>query len=92
MKVSDGMLKGKVVVVTGGAGLLGRTFIAAIVQNGGIGVIADIDQDAGLKALDRLKRDLQSDQLSLCTARHHFERIDQRYDRAWSRATERSTR
>ncbi|GAB3414999.1 oxidoreductase [Massilia agilis] len=34
-------LKKKVVVVTGGAGLLGREFCAAIAQSGGIAIVAD---------------------------------------------------
>jgi len=37
------MLKGKVVVVTGGAGLVGKAFVEIIVENNGIAVIADID-------------------------------------------------
>lgn len=40
------MLTGKVIVVTGGAGLLGRAFCKAICANGGIAVVADIDIDA----------------------------------------------
>lgn len=41
------MLNNKVVVVTGGAGLLGKVFIEGIIQNGGIGVIGDIDERTG---------------------------------------------
>jgi NAD(P)-dependent dehydrogenase (short-subunit alcohol dehydrogenase family) len=37
------MLNGAVVVVTGGAGLLARTFVRAIAEQGGIAVVADID-------------------------------------------------
>ena len=40
------MLDETVVVVTGGAGLLGRVFVRDIVQNGGIAIVADIDIDA----------------------------------------------
>jgi len=40
------MLKNKIVVVTGGAGLLGSSFIHAIVENGGIAIVADIDVEA----------------------------------------------
>ena len=40
------MLDDKVVVVTGGAGLIGRAFCAAIVRAGGRVVVADIDADA----------------------------------------------
>jgi NAD(P)-dependent dehydrogenase (short-subunit alcohol dehydrogenase family) len=37
------MLKNKVVVVTGGAGVIGRCFTRGIAENGGIAVAADID-------------------------------------------------
>jgi len=39
-------LNGKVVVVSGGAGTIGRAFVRAIAQHGGIAVVADIDLDA----------------------------------------------
>jgi len=61
MPISSDLLSGKVVVVTGGAGLLGRTFISAIVGAGGTGVIADINEETGLKTRDTLKRELNSD-------------------------------
>ncbi len=44
------MLNGKVVVVTGGAGLLGRAFCLEIVNNGGVAIVADI-QVADAEAL-----------------------------------------
>jgi NAD(P)-dependent dehydrogenase (short-subunit alcohol dehydrogenase family) len=37
------MLNGKVIVVTGGAGLLGRQFCSAIAEHGGLVVVADRD-------------------------------------------------
>ena len=40
------MLAGKVVVVTGGAGLLGRRFALAIAEQGGVAIVADRDLDA----------------------------------------------
>ena len=40
------MLKDKVIVITGGAGLIGRTFCKAVAENGGIVVVADINKDA----------------------------------------------
>ena len=40
------MLKNKIIVVTGGAGRLGQTFVNAIAQNGGIAIAADIDFNA----------------------------------------------
>ena len=40
------LLKGKVIVVTGGAGLIGQQFCRAIMSEGGIPVIADIDEES----------------------------------------------
>lgn len=41
------MLKNKVVVITGGSGLLGEQFVREVVNQGGIGIIADIDEKSG---------------------------------------------
>ena len=54
------MLENKVVVVTGGAGLIGRSFIEAIVNNGGIAVIADINSELGESAKLELSSALNS--------------------------------
>jgi NAD(P)-dependent dehydrogenase (short-subunit alcohol dehydrogenase family) len=43
-------LEGRVVVVTGGAGLIGRGFVKAVVESGGVAIIADIDKASGEKA------------------------------------------
>jgi len=43
------LLKDKVVLVTGGAGLLGKQFVTAIAEQGGIAVIADLHSDFDLK-------------------------------------------
>jgi len=40
------MLDDKIIIVTGGAGYLGRSFTRAIVEHGGIAVIADVDTEA----------------------------------------------
>lgn len=40
------LLTDKVVVVTGGAGFLGRQFCAAVAEQGGVAVVADIDMEA----------------------------------------------
>ena len=37
------MLKDKVVVITGGAGLIGQEFVRTVVKNGGVAIIADIN-------------------------------------------------
>lgn len=43
------MLKEKIIVVTGGAGLLGRQFCREIINNRGIAIIADISEELGAK-------------------------------------------
>lgn len=52
----SGLLKGKRVVVTGGAGLLGRTFCSAIAENGGRAVVADCDLGAAQRAVDAIEQ------------------------------------
>ena len=47
-------LNGQVVIVTGGAGLTGQSFVRCIVKNKGIAIIADIDKERG----EELKRSL----------------------------------
>lgn len=44
------MLSGKVIVITGGAGLLGQAFAAAVAEQRGVAVIADIDAEAAGQA------------------------------------------
>lgn len=61
-------LKEKVVVVTGGAGLIGQCFVRGIAEKGGIAVAADIDFDAA----ERLTRELGSD----CPGRIEAARLD----------------
>lgn len=52
------MLKNKVVVVTGGAGLLGQAFIKAIAEEGGLAIIADINIDTAQQAKNALSKEL----------------------------------
>jgi NAD(P)-dependent dehydrogenase (short-subunit alcohol dehydrogenase family) len=47
-------LNGKVIFVTGGAGLLGAAFIRAIATSGGIAIIADVDDAAGLDLKEQI--------------------------------------
>ena len=49
------MLKNKVVVITGGAGLLGQEFARTTLENHGIAIIADSDTEHGLKTANLLK-------------------------------------
>jgi NAD(P)-dependent dehydrogenase (short-subunit alcohol dehydrogenase family) len=54
------MLKDKVVVITGGAGLIGKEFVKAVVENGGIAIIADINEEIGLQVKEKLSKDLNT--------------------------------
>jgi NAD(P)-dependent dehydrogenase (short-subunit alcohol dehydrogenase family) len=48
------MLKDKVVLVTGGAGLLGKAFVDSIVKNGGIAIIGSTNTEKGSSAAKEL--------------------------------------
>lgn len=54
------MLKDKVVVITGGAGLIGKEFVKSVVENDGIAIIADINEELGIKIKDNLSEELNT--------------------------------
>ena len=54
------MLKDKVIVITGGAGLIGQEFVKAVVENGGVAVIADINKQIGKQIKKQLSKDLKT--------------------------------
>jgi NAD(P)-dependent dehydrogenase (short-subunit alcohol dehydrogenase family) len=54
------MLTGKVVVITGGSGLLGVEFVKNIVRNKGVAIIADIDKDSALDIEKVISRELNT--------------------------------
>jgi NAD(P)-dependent dehydrogenase (short-subunit alcohol dehydrogenase family) len=54
------MLNGKVVVITGGAGLIGKEFVRAVVENCGIAIIADINEEIGLQVKESLLQELNT--------------------------------
>lgn len=49
------MLKDKVIVITGGAGLLGQSFCETIAENHGIPIVADIDHSTAVNVATRLQ-------------------------------------
>ncbi len=49
------MLDGKVVVVTGGGGLLGAAFVQAIADKGGTAIVADLDASAANKVVQAIE-------------------------------------
>ena len=56
------MLKNKVVVITGGCGLLGQEFAKMVLQNLGIAVIADINVEKGKKFTKNLRNEIPNGQ------------------------------
>ncbi len=54
------MLKNKVVVITGGAGLIGQEFIKAIIEQNGIAIIADINEEIGKNVKKQLSKELNT--------------------------------
>ena len=57
------MLSGKVVVITGGAGLIGQEFVKAVVENNGVAIIADINSILGAEVKDRLQNELNTENI-----------------------------
>ncbi len=57
------LLQDKVIVVTGGAGLIGQEFIRAIVEQNGIAIIADINKGEGERICNELSQELESDNI-----------------------------
>jgi len=58
------MLRDNVVVVTGGAGLLGQAFVTAIIENGGIAIIADNNRELGIKVKTELSAALNTQNIN----------------------------
>jgi len=56
-------LSNNVVVITGGAGLIGRGFVKAVAENGGTVIIADIDKLSGSNAEVELATELGTDRI-----------------------------
>lgn len=57
------MLNSQVVVVTGGAGLIGQEFVQAIVEQNGVAIIADINEEIGLRVKEELSKKLASESI-----------------------------
>ena len=53
------MLKDKVVVITGGAGRIGSEFAKSVIENSGIAIIADINEDFANKTIERISKELE---------------------------------
>ena len=57
------MLKNKVVVITGGAGLIGQEFVKAVIENSGIAIIADINEEQGQQVKESLSKELNTENI-----------------------------
>ena len=55
------LLRDKVVIVTGGSGLIGKNLIRGVIENGGTGIIADINEKASKDEVNRIKKELNSE-------------------------------
>ncbi|WP_353663238.1 oxidoreductase [Hydrogenimonas sp. SS33] len=83
------MLDSKVVVITGGAGLIGKEFARAVTGSGGVAVIADIDKAAAENArkeimenLSDIKGDVAAVELDItseASLQNCIEELDRRY-------------
>ena len=47
--MESNLLRDKVIVIAGGAGIIGRYFVRGIVENGGVAILADINFDSAKK-------------------------------------------
>lgn len=54
------MLKNKIVVIAGGAGLIGKEFVRAVVENAGTAIIADINKQIGQKVKEDLSKEFDT--------------------------------
>ena len=59
------LLDGKVIVITGGAGLIGQEFAKAVISQGGIAVIADIDEDRMQYAVKELAQTFPREKIDM---------------------------
>jgi len=62
--MNEKLLTNKVVVITGGAGLLGQAFVAAVIKHGGTAIIADINLEAAKKTAEKIKRQMNCDKVN----------------------------
>jgi NAD(P)-dependent dehydrogenase (short-subunit alcohol dehydrogenase family) len=69
VNTTDGFrIDGRVVVITGGAGLLGRKHSEAVLDGGGIPVLLDISEHALKRAADELKNAYPGREIGACRA------------------------
>lgn len=57
------MLRDKVIVITGGAGLIGQEFVKSVIEQNGFAIIADINLELGNQVLKNLSEELNTDNI-----------------------------
>ena len=57
------LLNNKIIVVAGGAGLIGAGFVKSIIENGATAIIADIDDKKTSKVIKNLSQNLPLKQI-----------------------------
>lgn len=57
------MLSNQVIVITGGAGLIGQEFVKAVVEQNGIAIIADINEEVGKQVKETLSKELGTEDI-----------------------------
>ncbi len=57
------MLSNQVIIITGGAGLIGQEFVKAVVEQNGIAIIADINEELGEQLKDTLSNELVTENI-----------------------------
>ena len=76
---SSSDLENKIVVITGGAGLIGKGFVKAVVKSGGTAIIADVDEITGNKVKAELSTELGTDKIEFVkvdiTSKESIERM-----------------
>lgn len=57
------MLSNQVIVITGGAGLIGQEFVKAVIEQNGIAIIADINEELGKNVQVSLSKELVTENI-----------------------------
>ena len=56
-------ISGKTIVITGGAGLVGKEFVKSVVKNGGVAIIGDINPIAGKETIIEISKETGASQI-----------------------------
>lgn len=83
------MLKDKVIVITGGSGLLGLEFVRAVIKNRGLAIIASRCEKTGLKTKTGLSKELNTDKIDFISTditspesiKNCIKQIDKKYNK-----------